>query len=104
MRGCSIAFTLLTLLFVSAGCGVGGSATTQGGMSSASAPIGTPTSVTVQDYATLVTALTAAGATVQPGQEHPPNIIFDAPSRDMLVNGSVDLSVYEYPASAAAKA
>lgn len=94
----------MALLLVCAGCNVGGSVTTHGGTSSAPARFVTPTSGTVQDYATLVTALTAVGATVQPGQQHPPNVIFDAPSRDMLVNRSAHLSVYEYPTTAAAKA
>jgi len=49
-------------------------------------------------------ALTAAGATVQPGPERPPSIIFDAPSRELWVNGSAHLSVFEYPTTAAAKA
>ena len=73
-----------------------------GGASSAPTSVSTPTSVIVQDYATLVAALTAAGATVQPGQEHPPSSIFDAPSHDLLVNGSALLGVYEYATAAAA--
>jgi hypothetical protein len=104
MRGCSLAFTLMALLLICAGCDLGRSATTQGGASAAPTPFATPTSGTVQDYATLVSALTAAGATVQPGPQHPPNVIFDAPSRDLRVNGSIHLSVYEYPTAAAAMA
>jgi hypothetical protein len=106
MRGCSLAFTLVALLLVCAGCDLGRSATMQGGTSSAPPPFAPPTSGTVQgtvqDYATLVTALTAAGAAVQLGRELPPGDIFGAPSRDILVNGRAHMSVFEYPTAAAA--
>src|SRR5262245_8554037 len=96
------AFALAALLIVCAGCAVGG------GASSARTPVATSTSVsgqgTVQDYATLVAALAAAGATAQPGEEHPPDSIFDAPSHDLLVNDSALLSVFEYATADAAKA
>jgi hypothetical protein len=106
MRGCGIALPLMALLIVCAGCAVGGSTTTAGRATSAPPPLATPTSGTVQgtvqDYATLVTALTAAGATVQLGRELPPDDIFGAPSRDILVNGSAHMSVFEYLTTAAA--
>jgi hypothetical protein len=111
MRRCSFAFTAITLtalLLVCAGCAVGGFARSAGGATSAPAPVATLTSGTVQgtvqDYATLIAALTAAGATAQPGQDHPPSIPFDASSRELWVNGSAYLSVYEYPTAAAALA
>src|SRR5262245_42583188 len=108
MRRCSLACTLTALLLVCAGCAVGGSAPRAGGASSVSPPLASPTSVvvqgTVQDYATLAAALTAAGAIVQPGAEHPPDVTFDAPSHELLVNGSAHLTVFEYPTTAAATA
>jgi hypothetical protein len=52
----------------------------------------------------LVTALTAAGATVELRRELPRSVIFDAPSRELLLNGGAYLSVYEYPTAAAARA
>src|SRR5262245_34716700 len=97
-----LAFTLPALLLVCVGCAVGS------GSSSATAAGASPTRVSdegpVQHYTTLVATLTAAGASVQPGQEHPPDNIFDAPSRELLVNGSATLSVFEYATAAAAKA
>ena len=97
-----LAITLTALLLICVGCAAGE------GASSARAPVATSTRVsgqgTVQDYTTLVAALTAAGARAQPGQEHSPDSIFDAPSRELLVNDGALLSVFEYATAEDAKA
>src|SRR5262245_7326355 len=63
-----LAIILPALLLMCIGCAGGMGAPT------ATTPVATPTRAsdkgTVQDYATLVAALTAAGATAQPGEEH----------------------------------
>jgi hypothetical protein len=110
MRRSVIAFTLLALLVVCAGCDVGGATTTPGHATTAPPPSATSTSGTlqgaaqgsVQDYATFVTGLNASGATVLLGPEHPASVLFDAPYHVVEVNGSARLIVYEYPTTAAA--
>lgn len=95
---------VLSLPLVLAGCGAGARATTRlVAAPSATATPATPSSGTaVHDYATLVRALTAAGATVQAGQPQPAGVIFSVPGREVTLNGTAHLSAFEYPDATAA--
>src|SRR5262245_42749262 len=104
---------LLLILVVVGGCdrpldfGFGQHAATQdagSANSSATAPAtsAAPQGGTVKDYASLVSGLQSAGATVEPGDEIE-QPFFSVTGRFIKVNGQ-DVQVFEYPDAASADA
>lgn len=92
----ALALVLPTLLLALAACDAGSRSATRATAAPATARAVTPTGATDPDFTAFLRALAAAGATVQPGQGYPPNDLFSAPSRVVIVNSTVQLTVVEY--------